>query len=367
MLKRLERAWRTLWIRVLTRLMSRGGTQDPPDWSARPYRVLFLRHDRIGDMILSTGLLRAIAHSHPTIRLDVLASPRNAGVLRENPHVHSVIVFQRTKPWRYLTAVRRIRRGRYDAVIDCMPTAPSLTALLLILASGARHRIGVAGRGNDAAFTLAVRPVDGAIHIVDHLGALATPFGVDPRTADLRPHVYLSEAERTSADSTWRAHARHDAGRRLLVNVSVGRPAHRWPDERFVAAIRHVIARDATVTVLVTAALDESARAARLAADAGAHFVAAGLREALALVGTADFVFSPNTSIAHAASALRRPAVVMCPPDLAARWGLYRSPGYELASPAHTLESLSVGPVLCALDRLLTDSEPARTRAAGGA
>lgn len=34
---------------------------------------------------------------------------------------------------------------RYDAVIDCMVTAPSPTTLLLMLASGAKHRIGVDG------------------------------------------------------------------------------------------------------------------------------------------------------------------------------------------------------------------------------
>ena len=153
-LKRLERAWRGLWIRVLTRLMRRGAAAPAaPDWRARPHRVLFLRHDRIGDMILSTGLLRVITESRSTIALDVLASPTNAPVVRADPHVRSVIVFDRANPWRYPTLVRRLRRARYDAVIDCMPVARSLTTLLLMLASGARHRIGVAGRGVDAALT----------------------------------------------------------------------------------------------------------------------------------------------------------------------------------------------------------------------
>jgi ADP-heptose:LPS heptosyltransferase len=47
--------------------------------------VLFLRHDRIGDMIVSTGALRAIAAAHPNLALDVLASPGNAPVLRGLP------------------------------------------------------------------------------------------------------------------------------------------------------------------------------------------------------------------------------------------------------------------------------------------
>jgi ADP-heptose:LPS heptosyltransferase len=361
-LKSLERAGKRAVIRAIGALMGRSARGERPDWRARPYRVLFLRHDRIGDMILSTGLLRVIARSQPTITLDVLASPANAPVLREDPHVASVVVFDRTKPSAYVDAVRRLRRARYDAVIDCMPTAPSLTTLLLMLASGARHRIGVAGRGHDEVFTIRVPPLPDAVHIVDRLAALATPFGVDARTADFRPQVYVSDVERARADATWRAHARREDGRRMLVNVSVDRRAHRWPDDRFVGAMRHVLDRDPALTMLVTAAPAESARATSLAEAAGARFVPAGLREMLALVATADFVFSPNTSVAHAASAFRRPAVVMCPPDLAAIWGLYRSPGHELASPDLTLGSLALEPVLEALDRLLASGNDSRSK-----
>ena len=78
--KRLEHWWRRVWIRMLVRLMRRPGDRRP-NWDAGPSRVLFLRHDRVGDMIVSTGVMRAIARSHATISLDVLASPLNAGIL----------------------------------------------------------------------------------------------------------------------------------------------------------------------------------------------------------------------------------------------------------------------------------------------
>jgi ADP-heptose:LPS heptosyltransferase len=363
-LKRIERGWRRLWIGVITRLVRRAGTAPPPDWAARPHSVLFLRHDRIGDMILSTGLLRVIARSHPTISLAVLASPTNAPVLREDPNVRAVIVFDRTKPLRYLETVRRLRRARYDAVIDCMPTAPSLTTLLLILASGARHRIGVAGRGHDEAFTLLAAPRHDVHHIVDQLGALAAPFGVDPRTADFSPRLHLEGIERAAAAAIWGAHAPEGEGRRLLVNVSSGRSFRRWPDERFVEAIRHVLGRQPDVTVLVIGAPDERERAAQIARAAGATYVATTtLREALALVDTADVVFTPDTGLAHAASALGRPAVVMHIRGTAVQWGLYRSPGREVSSPDASLASLFASTVIDALDCVLADDAVARRNA----
>ena len=351
-LKRAEVAWRNVWIRALTRLMRRAPVPTPPQWDAREHRVLFLRHDRIGDMILSTGLLRTIATSHSTIRLDVLASPANAPVLRENPHVASTIVFDRTKPSRYLSVLRRLRRTRYDVVIDCMPTAPSLTTLLLMWASGATHRVGVSGRGNDAALTLPVAPDSDAVHIVDQLAVLATPFGVDRQRTSHRPEIYLHERERERATAVWRA-ASERSGRRLLVNISVGRAFRRWPDDQFVAVIRHVLAREPRANVVVISVPDDRGRAEAIAADSGARFVPTPtLREAFALVAAADILFTPDTGIAHAASAFQRPAVVMHIGGTAKQWGLYRSPGEELSSRDGSLESLELEPVIAALDRL---------------
>ena len=81
MLKSLELAGKRAIIRLIAALMREGADGERPDWRLRPYRVLFLRHDRIGDMILTTGILRAIAQAYPTIQLDVLASPINAPIL----------------------------------------------------------------------------------------------------------------------------------------------------------------------------------------------------------------------------------------------------------------------------------------------
>src|SRR4051812_24230408 len=129
-----------------------------PDWSNGPKRLLFLRHDRIGDMIVSTAAMRAIAESHAGISLDVLASPSNAPVLAGAAYVHKVIAFDRRNPKSFLDTARRLRAEHYDAVIDCMVTAPSVTTLLLMLAADAPYRVGIAGRGNDAAINVPVPP-----------------------------------------------------------------------------------------------------------------------------------------------------------------------------------------------------------------
>src|SRR5262249_19071143 len=116
LLKKLERFGRALAIRTIVALLPRRAASSAPRFANGRRRVLFLPYDRIGDMIVSTGLMRAIASSHPMMEVHVVASPENAPVLDLDPHVAVVIVFDRWKPWTYPSFVRRLRRARYDAV-----------------------------------------------------------------------------------------------------------------------------------------------------------------------------------------------------------------------------------------------------------
>jgi ADP-heptose:LPS heptosyltransferase len=297
-------------------------------------------------MILSTGILRAIAESHPSIQLDVLASRTNAPVLAREPYVHEVIAFDKHAPASFPRVWRELRRRRYDAVIDCMVTAPSLTTLLLMLASGARYRIGVAGRGNDFAYTLPVPPRESVDHIVDKLGTLLTAFGLQPAGTDLRPRVRLTSAELERGERTWRGETDHRAatGPRLLVNISAGRAHHWWPDDRFVTVIRAVRAKVPNAEIVLVSSPGERARAAGIAAQGGggARFVEDdGIRDAMAIVAHADVVFTPDTSISHACSAFDKPVVALHPRGFAAIWGPYETEGRAVESATDSVADIT--------------------------
>ena len=343
-MRRLESASRAALVGLARRLPQ----PSPLDFSAGAprVRVLYLRYDRIGDMILSTGLLRAIARSHPNVILDVLASPENAPVLFGNPYVRCVHVADSM----YLAAFHRIRQEHYDAILDCQVFSPSTTTLMMMLLSRARHRIGLAGRGVDAALTLPAPRPSSARHYVEHLGALAVPFGVTD--ANWRPEIFLSPDERAEGESRWQA------GRRLLINISAGKPTCRWPAERF-AAILGALRAHADLDVGVIAAPGDAEMAERLTGTgtgAGARFFRTrSVREAFALVATADYVLTPDTAITHAASAFGKPAVVMFPRNRAEIWGPYETGGAAVASTEGTLQSLPVEPVLDALTGLLLE------------
>jgi ADP-heptose:LPS heptosyltransferase len=230
-----------------------------------------------------------------------------------------------------------------------------------MLASGAPHRIGVGGRSNDSVFTLRVRPAERGAHHIEHNATLARAFGVDPADLDWRPTIYLSSAERERAEQLWgdgdEPRTREGRPPRLLVNVSASRQRRHWPDEHYVAVLRHVREREPNMRVRVIGAPADAERVRRIALDGHADPVMTPrLRDALALVASADLIFTPDTSISHAASAFRTASVVMLPRDLERLFAPYRLPGRVVLSDGRTLDSLPPERVIAALDHYLDEA-----------
>lgn len=351
-LKRLELWWRALWIRILVRLMRRPSAAEArPDWGSRPFRVLFLRHDRAGDMVVSTGVMRGIARSHATITLDVLASPANAAIIAGADYVHETVIFNKKKLADYLPTLLRLRRARYDAVVDCMVTAPSVTTLLLILASGARYRVGIAGRGNDAAFNVTVPAETRAgAHMVDLIAALARAFETTLDDNERHPVLSVSDDERRHADATWGS----DSQFRALINISAGTAERDWSDSRYAAVMKHIRLRRPDAVLRIISSPQDAERGDRIGREGGGEYARTpSIRDAFALIATANFVFTPDTSIAHAASAFRIPTVAIYVRGKSERWGLYGTVGENVQHSEPTFDTLDAEVVAGAIDRIL--------------
>jgi ADP-heptose:LPS heptosyltransferase len=348
-LKRLEKTGQKLIFAAAARLLPRG---EPglPDWDARPHRILYLRYDRIGDMILATGLLRAIARSHRGIRLDVLASPSNAPVLEGNPHVRRVLRFDRRRTAQLPGVLRTLRDGRYDAVIDGMVMSPSVTMMLLMIATGAPYRIGIGGRRNDFVYTLPVPAAPAEAHVIHQARQTALPFGVDLERTSWKPEIFLRPGEVYAAETQWNA-ATDEL--RFLVNISAVTSDRQWPAEYYVAVIREAQRLHPGIRALVISAPHETATAERVAIAAGAEAARTPtVRSAFALVATAAAVFTPDTSISHAAAALDVPVAVMMLPTRP-QYGPYEARHVRLESEGPTLIDLPLSRATASVAELL--------------
>jgi ADP-heptose:LPS heptosyltransferase len=107
-----------------------------------------------------------------------------------------------------------------------------------------------------------------------------------------------------------------------IVHPGAAYPARRWPPQRFAAVARAELCRGRTV--IYTGTRDERHLAEEVARLASGGRVVAGatdLRALAALVAVAARLVSGDTGVAHLATALGTPSVVLFGPTAPARWG----------------------------------------------
>jgi lipopolysaccharide heptosyltransferase II len=83
------------------------------------HRTLIIRFSSVGDIVLSTLLVRLLRRQYPEMSIDYLVKEEYAPLLRENPHISRLLLLPRTETLSELRAMRdRVKQGRYDLLID---------------------------------------------------------------------------------------------------------------------------------------------------------------------------------------------------------------------------------------------------------
>lgn len=299
-------------------------------------KILFVTATRIGDAVLSTGLLRYLIERHPGAALTIAAGPLAAPLFAEVPGLARVIVVEkkaRGLHWPSLWA--QVATTRWDLAIDLRGSA--LTYLLR-----ARER-RVMAKG-------------------------------DPEEHRVRQLARLFDLEPPPMPTLWLGGRHLDAAAKLVppgANLLVIGPAANWPRKEWRAARFAELALRLTAPtgllagarVAVMAAAHERAQAApvldALPADRVADLVGRlDLLTAGAILRHAALFVGNDTGLMHLAAAAGAPTLGLFGPSNVkeyAPWGpraayvhtalgyweLYK-PGWHLTPPDSMMDSLSV-------------------------
>jgi ADP-heptose:LPS heptosyltransferase len=262
--------------------------------------------------------------------------------------------------------MKRLRRERYTVMVDGrINNPPAFTSTPLLMYAGqARFRVGAQGDRKPRIYNVSVPEWDRVNHYIEGSKQLAVPFGVNPESVDWQPEIFLSAEEQAHAEECWKearslAATNDDEPRgvtkRLLVNLSASEPKRRWPDGKFIATLRSARERAPNMPIIVMGLPVEWESVQKVASAVRALPVETPqLRDAFALVGTADLVFTPDTSISHAASAFRKPSLVLLKREHKP-YAPWNTPGEIIAWNEAEIHQMPHERVAKALDKLLAD------------
>lgn len=270
-------------------------------------KYLFVRQDRIGDALISTPLIHALAATHPGAVIDMLLSTNNHFALAGDPVIRRRWVYS-GDPFGTPGLLRAIRRERYDFLVDLMDN-PSTTSTFLALTAGARWNVGLA-KGNDGVYDVLV-PLRSRrdTHIIDRLAPLLEPFGVTSVERRIRYHPSPGGPERARELLSGLG----ISGRYVAVNMSAGSRARFWGVPNLVELCRGMRSARPGLPVLLLHSKGYAEEAGAVAEASGAVPAPQGLSFDMfaCLVGGASVLVSPDTAAVHLAAAFGVPVVAL--------------------------------------------------------
>ena len=198
-------------------------------------RILFITANRLGDAILSTGLLGHFANTYPKAAITVATGPIPAPIFSRAPGLERCIIMEK-KPFssHWLTLWKQVFTTRWDIIVDLRRSA-----LGYFLMNRKHHLIP--------------KP-DDQCHRVKFIARI-----VELEEKPPSPRIWITSQERTKAVTLL-----PDCGPILAVAPAANWRGKQWRAENFAALVSRIIAQDGLLpraAVAVLGSADERQQA----------------------------------------------------------------------------------------------------------
>ena len=299
-------------------------------------RILVIRLDLLGDVLLSMPAVRALRQSYPQASIDMLVLPYTAPLLAHYSYFDRIYTFDLNllrpsgdmwNPAHYLALLRLLhdlRVRRYDLAVTLFGLWGSLIAFL----SGARLRVGYRGEGFPLMHNLALpgRRYQERKHEVEYVLALARASGarVEDSRLDLIPlPEAVAKVDRLLAEEG----VLPEEGLVAIHPGAKNGSAKRWLPERWGRLADRLASEFGVRIVLTGTAAEEELVARVVSAMRERAVVLAGrtsIPELVALLARCQLVLCGDSAPLHLAVALGVPVVAIHGPTdplLSGPWG----------------------------------------------
>ena len=278
------------------------------------YKFLIIRFSSIGDVILTTPLIRCLRAAYPACQIDFLVKKEFSIVLSGNPHLSNIIVFDKKEGNEEISRIRNlVKANKYTHILDIQR---NIRSVLISLGSGA----AVTGFSKKLlARDLLIRfgtnlykeikPV--YLRYFESVAALGVTY--DGGGTEVFPAT--SEAE--NVKETLKQNKFATGNPILVVAPGAQWENKRWPAEGFAAAADTFCLNTGASSVLIGGPGDvEICRQVQLLMKTPSLSLAGklSLMGSASLLGQAAMVFTNDTGMLHMAQAMKSPVVAVYGP-----------------------------------------------------
>lgn len=279
--------------------------------------VLVIQLRQLGDILLTTPVVRALKEHSPEATIDFLTYPMGRLIVPGNPMIHRHIIAPQKGVVESLRFVRDIQKRRYDVVIDFMATPRSALMARLVKA---KRRVSFA-TGRKRLFTDIVPRMSEPEYIVRQKFRLLAPLGIV--SDDVRLMLPWDESDQGVGKLFFVDHPYlAESKRRVVLSPTHRREERRWSKDSW-ASLARKLEQEHNATVIWAWGPGEETEVLeihKLAHGAGTMAPATSFRELAALIANCDLFIGNSNGPSHTAVAVNTPSIQLHGPTLAVSW-----------------------------------------------
>jgi len=306
-------------------------------------KVLVIRTDRIGDLVLTTPLFEALKTNYPRLTVTALVNDYARPILENNPFVDHVIAYS---PANQNILLNTLKEKKFDVAILVYPR---FRLAWLTYRAGIPARIGTAYRWYSFLFTYKIHQHRKRVckHELEFNLELLTPLGL--KVQGILPSIFLSKSELQAAEQLWQRQGLRPEDLKVVIHPGGGRSSLRWSENNF-AELACKIAKELGGKIILTGLENERSLTDRISRELQGEVIdltgKLNLRELAAVLSYTNLIITNSTGPMHMAVALGAKVVALfCPIKTASpmRWGPCGEGHQALLPP--------VTPCHCSVDR----------------
>lgn len=236
-----------LLISVYLRWLFHGSARTAPE---QPHAILVVQTAKLGDMVCSTPVFRAIKEKYPQTKLVVLGDAVGQKVLENNSDVDDYIVDVKD-PFRLS---QLMRAKHFDASIVLVPDSKAIAASYLAgipFIAGPRIENGFCP-WQTKTYRALLRLVHAEPHRMGHYAPreylhLLEPLGI--HVEDTTKHLGYSKEAEELVEAFLKQHALIEK-KFAVISPSAGNKIKNWPADRFARVAEYLVEKDLPVVVI---------------------------------------------------------------------------------------------------------------------
>ncbi|MBP7087973.1 MAG: lipopolysaccharide heptosyltransferase II [Candidatus Omnitrophica bacterium] len=198
-----------------------------------PKRILIVRTDRLGDVILSTAVVENLRLAFPKARLAFMCRPYTASILEYNPYLNEVIIYDKDNKHKSFPASLKfafyLRRKKFDWAIILHPT--NRVHIVTFLA-----RIPIRVGWNRKYSFLLTKKIEhtkqkGLKHELEYTLDILRHLNIPIRSKET--YFPVIEAAQTEVANLLKKEGLKDTDKIIAIHPSASCPSKRWPQSNF--------------------------------------------------------------------------------------------------------------------------------------